>query len=191
MSDFSQLANGDGATKRSSADMDVLLTEWRTNLKRASHRLLGKAISRRADTSDLVQESLVQVWRNMDSFYGEVPEQRESLTRKIAKGQAIKLQRKHFAKKRTVARTQFAEMETLYRSDELTADVEKNEETLRLMEALKKISDQHQQVLCLSFFEEMSLKEISEKLGKTYKMTRTLYTASLKALKSQLQEKVE
>ncbi|MEC7497389.1 MAG: hypothetical protein VYE67_03690 [Planctomycetota bacterium] len=51
----------------------ALLHAWRARMRRWCARELGGAYASRMDTSDVVQESLLQVWQDWDRFGGTHP----------------------------------------------------------------------------------------------------------------------
>ena len=176
------------AVHPSDVDLNSALTLWRVNLRKAGQHLLNRSISRRADTSDIVQEGMIQVWQNMEMLNSIAPQQRKRWLEKVAQGHAAKLARRHLAIKRSAARTQTMAHETVDVTNDPFLNAKKNEEMVQLMKALATLEFAQQQVLFLTFFEGMHKREIAEKLGITYKSMRGIYEKALLALKLKLKE---
>ena len=64
----------------------ALLHAWRSRMRRWCARELGGAYASRMDTSDVVQESLLQVWQDWDRFRGNSSGEVKSWMFRIAKG---------------------------------------------------------------------------------------------------------
>jgi RNA polymerase sigma-70 factor (ECF subfamily) len=65
---------------------------------------------------------------------------------------------------------------------------EQHEETLRLAEALAKLSDAQREVLVLQHWEGWSLAQIGEKMGRTPAAVAGLIKRGMKRLREQLRE---
>lgn len=64
--------------------------------------------------------------------------------------------------------------------------VETTQKSLELQESLAKLPDQERQALILRYFEEFSVSEIADILGRTYKGTESLLSRARKRLENEL-----
>ncbi len=170
-----------------SISLEKELSEWREQLKRASHQLVNRSVRSREDTSDIVQESMIQVWQNLEQLgNGSAIKKKAGIIKRIARGHAAKANRKHHAKKRAVRNTERSLNEPASRSTGPAKLAENNEQILMVMKALQKIDTNCQQVLFLTYFQNMSIAEISRELNESYKVIRTRYYNSIESLKQAL-----
>ena len=79
-----------------------LLHAWRSRMRRWCARELGTAYASRMDTSDVVQESMLQVWQDWSRFRGSSVGEVKSWLFRIARGHLHKARRHHRAAKRNV-----------------------------------------------------------------------------------------
>ena len=79
------------------AELEELLARWRNRLRHTSRNLLGGRIAARADTSDVAQEGILQVWQDLGKFRGSTDNEIKAWISRIGAGHAAKIRRHHLA----------------------------------------------------------------------------------------------
>ena len=91
----------DEARAGSRQALNELLFTWRVRFKAAaSHQL--KSVQARLDTSDVVQESLIQAWQGVEDFTPKSEGEFRSWIGKVARGRLANARRFHRAERRDV-----------------------------------------------------------------------------------------
>ncbi len=143
--------------------------------------------SPRFDTSDVVQESMIQVVKELDkSPHRE--EVSQSWLQKIAFGNFIKHLRFHSAACRATGREEGkARFATglNYGTDPSDA-LSKSEMIQKAVGSLSNLSDQQRQIVCLRFFEEATYDEIAAKLQISVNSVRSGLNAALEFIQAQM-----
>jgi RNA polymerase sigma-70 factor, ECF subfamily len=139
---------------------------------------LGEKPRGKLDASDLVQDTLLDAYRKRDQFRGHTEGEMAKFLRRML---AFNLQDAHRAKrraKRDVNREQSLEAELDRSSANLGAlliadhtsppqKAERHERAVDLADALAKLPQAQREALVLRHYENRSLAEISERLGRT------------------------
>jgi RNA polymerase sigma-70 factor (ECF subfamily) len=151
--------------------------------------------------SDVVQQTMLEAWKDWDKFRGDDENQRRAWLRQILAHQLAHLAR-HFAgtQKRDVVRERSIE-DTLCRSDQRlgallpgrdpspsAAAVEK-EERLQLAEVLEQLPADYRQVILLRNVEELPHEEVALRLDRSPGAVRMLWVRALAALHEALQSR--
>ena len=114
----------------------------------------------RESVQDVMQEALIQIWKDLPSYrsHGSF----KAWTLKILLNKA----RKHYRRKRVNSVPLEAATELSGDSDGLEEMVERLEQIHELREAFDFLSDDHREVLILRYYNELTVPEIARTLGR-------------------------
>ncbi|MDB4766742.1 hypothetical protein OAG71_03540 [bacterium] len=141
---------------------DVFFTKIRSKLRTILAQRRGSEIKTRFDESDVVQESVLQIWKQIDSGSLRESKVNTGLLRTIAIGHYCKLIRFHLSAKRNVnAEKSFAEG-THPRSSDPVIDAGQIEQLMKGVETLDPI-DQH--IVLGRFIDDRTVVALSKELG--------------------------
>lgn len=134
---------------------ELLLERHQTVLTRTAYLLTRS----RESAQDVVQEALIQVWRDLPSYrpYGSFKSWMLSILANRARGH---YRRKHVT---IVALESAAHVPDDAEAPEDT--VERKEEAHRLRQALELLTSEHREALVLRYYNELSVPEIARALG--------------------------
>lgn len=161
-----------------------LLEAWRSRMRRWCSHELGREYSSRVDTSDVVQESMVQLWQDWDRFRGQTVGEIRSWMYQVAKGHLHKARRFHRAAKRNV-QTESSNAVDPSECQTATPDREavRAEERLRLSIAVEQLPPHLKQVVQLRIFGQMSFREVGEVIDVDKGEARNLFLQALRRLR--------
>jgi RNA polymerase sigma-70 factor, ECF subfamily len=159
------------------------------------NRLQGKF-----SQSDVVQQTLIEAWRNWDRFTADDDPERQRMgwLRRILANQLASLERRFVgAQKRDVNREVSIDQslaQTSWRLEGMLADnisspsaqFAKRENALRLAHVLDRLPDDYREVIALRHLEELSHGEIAERLGRSEGAVRMLWVRALAQLKREI-----
>ena len=134
---------------------ELLLERHRSALARTAYF----ATRDRESVQDVMQETLIQVWKDLPSYrpYGSF----KAWTLKILLNKA----RKHYRKKRVKTVPLEAATEVSGEADGPEDAVERGEQAHRLRQALDRLTADHREVLILRYYNELTVPEIARALG--------------------------
>ena len=134
---------------------EQLLERHRTVLARTAYL----TIRDRESVQDVMQEALVQVWRDLSSYrpYGSF----RGWMLKILLNKA----RKHYRKKQVQTVPMEAATEVLGNAEVPEEAVEGEEQTRRLRQALDHLTRDHREALILRYYNDLTVPEIAKVLG--------------------------
>lgn len=169
-----------------SLDPDFL-TLWRNRMREAVRKLKGSKPSSRFDTSDIVQEGMMQMVQQFDSFRGNTEAEFDAWIKKIAKGHTLNVSRFHRAKKRDVTSEVTDQAGVLGSSDQSPPEEASRREMLeRLAQAIQKLDDREQTVVMYHMFEELSFAKIGESVGASAATAKRVYDRAIEKLSREL-----
>ncbi len=155
---------------------------WRAWLRITCRDLTG-GNSVRADTSDVVQEGMMQAWQDLQRLNFANEAQYAAWLKQVGKGQAANLRRHHNAKKRDVNRDTILDNCTIHddslRPDEIASKVEN---WGLIIESLQRLSEDKQRLIYQHRFMDRPLKEIARESELSYSAIRKLYADAIKEL---------
>jgi len=162
---------------------EELFGRWRPLLRLQVRRLLGPELSARVDSSDVVQESLLQATQDLPQFRGTTQGEWVAWLRCLVTGHAAKAQRYHQAERRAVGR------EVAGPPNELAATVPSpvqqlidSEQAARLAAAIEELPETLRHVLIRRFLDRQPLAEIATQLGQSPRAVRSLLSQALRRL---------
>ena len=134
---------------------ELLLEGHKTALARTAYF----ATRDRESVQDVMQETLIQIWKDLPSFrpYGSF----KAWTLKILLNKA----RKHYRKKRVQTVPLETAIEVSGNADGPEETVDRGERTHHLRQALDLLSADHREVLILRYYNELTVPEIARALG--------------------------
>ena len=151
---------------------------------RLGHRLRGHV-----ESGDVMQQTLLNAFRNIDQFRGQRQGSMMAWLGGIARNE-IRIYARHLERKQRDVRQNVP----LDDVDQLVANQIRSEvsrihlldQTRVLEEALAQLSDTHREVIVLRRFEELSFAEVGQRLDKTADAARMLYARAMTALTLQM-----
>ena len=134
---------------------ELLLERHRTALARTAYLVTRD----REAIQDIMQEALIQIWRDLRSYrpYGSF----KAWMLKITLNKA----RKHYRKKRVPTVPLEAAIEVSGNAEWPEETVEREEQTHRLRQALDLLTTDHREVLILRYYNELTVPVIAKVLG--------------------------
>ena len=134
---------------------ELLLERHRTALARTAYL----ATRDRESVQDVMQEALIQIWKDLPSYrpYGSF----RAWTLKILLNKA----RKHYRKKRVKTVPLEAATEVSGDADGPEDTIEREERMHHLRQALDLLTADHREVLILRYYNELTVPEIARALG--------------------------
>ena len=155
---------------------ELLLERHRTTLARTAYL----ATRDRESVQDVIQEALIQIWRDLPSYrpYGSF----KAWMLKILLNKA----RKHYRKKQVDTVTLEAATEIQGEIDGPEETVERGEQARDLRQALYLLTTDHQEVLVLRFYNELTIPEIAMTLGCPEGTVKSRLSRALKRLEEAL-----
>lgn len=178
LADFAQARDGDEQA------MNRLLETWRHRLRVAARNQLRQVRSR-VDTSDAVQDGLIQAWQSIPTFHSQSEGQFRSWIRKIAKGRLANTRRFHNAERRSV-RTDIGPkfLPTCVSREQQATDDDSTISNLRL--AIQKLEPKLQLIVQRRYFDNLTFREIAEEVGCSAGGARTMCERAVQQLRRTL-----
>jgi RNA polymerase sigma-70 factor (ECF subfamily) len=148
------------------------------------------------DTSDLVQQTLLEACRDLPKFLGSTEAELRAWLRQIlAHVLAHEVRRFHGAGKRDVALEVSLDQDLTRSSMRLNAILAdaasspsqravQNEEELRLAEVLARLPQEHREVIILRNLEGLSHEEVARRMGRNVGAVRMLWMRALASLRA-------
>ncbi len=134
---------------------ELLLERHRTALARTAYL----ATRDRELVQDVMQEALIQIWKDLPSYrpFGSF----RAWMLKITLNKA----RKHYRKKRVQTVPLDAAVEVSGNAEDPGVTVERGEQTRRMRQAMDLLTSDHREVLILRYYNELTVPEIAKALG--------------------------
>lgn len=178
--DIGQIRSGDRQA------LDELIQRWRPILRLYAHGLLGREFSARADSSDVVQDTVIQASRRVNQFQGETEAQWGAWLRRILHNEAARYRRQHLESKRTVVRESGqAENEAEVDAQPLDRTIE-IENVVLVAAAIEELPQPMREVVIRRTFRHHSFNEIAESMCRTPGVVRVMWARALRKLRDAL-----
>lgn len=141
------------------------LTLWRERMRAVVKKLKQSKLSSRMDTSDLVQEGMLQMFKQLESFRGTTEQEFEAWIQHVAAGSAANANRFHHAGKRDI-KSEVASLNDPV-SDEITPNeaAEQKELLERIASRIEQLEPRERTVLLQYTFENRTFEQIAESVG--------------------------
>jgi RNA polymerase sigma-70 factor (ECF subfamily) len=177
-----------------------LFERYRPYLEVLARAQLGQHLRTKCDTSDLVQQTLLEAHRDFAGFQGQQEGELLAWLRRILAHNLFNQARHFAARQRDAAREVSLEQvqagvdrSSLALGRCLAADgptpsqaAVQRESAARLAEALARLPEDYQTVLLLRVFEELPAEEVAARMGRTAGAVRMLQMRALTALREQM-----
>lgn len=179
--------------------VERLLGLHRDQLVRAVRQRLDRAIARRVDASDVVQEVLLEASRRLPEYLKNPTMPFPSWLRCLARDRVIDMHRKHRAAgRRSVDREEHPASAPDASSPDLLAGLRdprvtpaaaalRNEFQSRFFNALEELDDDDKNVLLMRHFEQMNNSEVADALGLSQPAAGMRYLRALRRLRAVLE----
>jgi RNA polymerase sigma-70 factor (ECF subfamily) len=182
--------------------LQALLERYREFVKLVVRCHSPGQLRARMDSSDLVQETLLQAAQHMGQFQGHAEEEWRAWLGRIAEREGIHQARRHLdAAKRARAREQplpnpaASGASGLSRLDQWLAGSQtspslaavRQERAVLLSEALARLPEDSREVLVLRHLEGLGFAEVGERMGRSAGAVRVLWVRALKRLREEIE----
>jgi RNA polymerase sigma factor (sigma-70 family) len=164
-------------------DLNLTLLTFRELLGQSLHRTRGRVANPRFDTSDVVQESLIQVWSKVLGDAGSVDSISDAWLRKISQGHLSKQRRYHNAAKRSVAREDREYAGDPEAQQSSLTQSELNEWVDNLKKYLGRLDGVQRLIVVRRVFQQLPFQQIADELQTTRYFVRANYKNAIKQLK--------
>jgi RNA polymerase sigma factor (sigma-70 family) len=185
--------------------LDHVLALLRPHLEQLARRYADPARGR-ASASDLVQEAWLRAWQKLEQFQGGADDAETLALFRAWVGQIVRrvglnAQRHQQTQRRRPAQgivrlgtpgtgdstNEACNPEPPDREPTPSTNVRTDEQTRLIQTALEKIPDENgRAILRLRFFDDLSLRQIAERLGLSYDQVRARYQVALQRLEREL-----
>ncbi|MFK7766456.1 MAG: RNA polymerase sigma factor [Mariniblastus sp.] len=150
----------------------------------------------RFDTSDVIQETELQLWRNgLLSFEPEQPADKQAepsidqpLLVTIAKRRLFKFLQRHKAKRRDAGLEKASAENVVSNYQSPSEELEQREESELLLQAVNQLDEIEREILFYRFFCELTFAEIQDATKLTKQTLRTKYNRAIANLKTILEQ---
>jgi RNA polymerase sigma-70 factor, ECF subfamily len=182
--------------------LQALLERYREFVKLVVRCHSPGQLRARMDSSDLVQETLLQAAQHMGQFQGHAEEEWRAWLGRIAEREVIHQARRHLdAAKRARSREQplpnlaASGASGLSRLDQWLACSQtspslaavRQERAVLLSEALARLPEDSREVLVLRHLEGLGFAEVGERMGRSAGAVRVLWVRALKRLREEIE----
>ena len=180
------------------AAVNELLERHRDSLRRMVQARLDRAVARRVDASDVVQDVLLEAHGRLNDFIQNGSMPFHLWLRHLAKDRMIDVHRRHHAHRRSVDREQHAtpsadvssafDLFAQISAQELTpaaASIRKEIEA-RFLGALEQLDETDREILLMRHCEQLGNSEIAELLGLSQPAAGMRYLRALRRLRAVL-----
>lgn len=179
------------------AAVNQLLDRHRDSLRRMVQARMDRALARRVDVSDVVQEALIEASQRLGEYVRDPKMPFHLWLRHIARDQLIDTHRRHrVAQRRSLDREQSlvasdlsaesaVDLAQQLADGELTpaAATLQREFQQRFLEALEQLEDEDREVIVMRHLEQLSNSQVAELLGVTQPAAGMRHLRALRRLK--------
>lgn len=182
-----------GAHQGNRDAVDHLMERHRQSLERMVRGRLNRAVARRVDASDVVQEALLTASRRLSEYVHNPSMPFHAWLRQITRDRLTDAYRRQLAEKRSVACEQSVDGEgtghvppaMLVRDEELTpaTAMMRREFAERFHAAVESLNDVDREIIFMRHAEQLSNSEAAELLGLSQPAAAMRYLRALRQLK--------
>jgi RNA polymerase sigma-70 factor (ECF subfamily) len=169
--------------------LNALLGKLRPYLRLLVRSQLGPDLGRQPDASDLVQESLLRIYRGFSQFAGQNVPELLGWVGQIANHVVVSWERHQGAGKRNhrreVCGTRF--LAGAFSGDSTPEQrLMRDEEAARLAEAMERLPEAYREVIQARVFDQLSFANVSERTGKSVGALRVLCLRAIQRLRKEM-----
>lgn len=190
----------DRAKKGDEVAKGELLNRFRPYLNVIAQRLLDERLQGRLDFGDVVQTTFLEASRDFGSFRGETVESLLAWLRNILRNNVSTIHQQHLAAQKRSARKELnlrvkseSGDSSLGMADIVPSDssspsqrMMRDEAAVVLANCLEQLPDTQRDAIRMRYLEGMSLKEISDRTGKSEMAVAGLLKRGLRTLRDQM-----
>lgn len=178
--------------------LDRLLHLYRNYLQLLAHAQLDNQLRAKLDPSDLVQETLVEAYRDFAGFQGSTERELMAWLRRVLARNLADQAKHHRSQKRDLRRQQSLEAAL----DRSSVDVEralaaeistpsqhaaKREQAVVLADAMARLPADYREVIIFRQFRRAKFPEIADRMGRSSSAVRMLWARALERLREELE----
>ncbi len=164
--------------------LDEVFARYGCRLHALIRLRLGPDLRRRLESRDVVQATLLKAFQGIDRFHGSGSRSLMAWLGTIAQTEICD-QAKHYGRQKRDNRRETTLATKLPIAGDVRSEVSRlalAEESRRLEQAIETLSEPHREVILLRSFEELSFREVGDRMGKGPDACRMLYARALTAL---------
>lgn len=182
------------------AALEMLLVVARKYLLRLARTQIGQRLQGKADSSDLVQEALLEVHRHFGQFRGTTEAELGAWLRSILAGLVANHVRRFLGTKQRDARLERAIALDINNSSSVfnrqlaaaigtpSDEAVKHESSLQLAGALESLPEHYRQVIVLRHIDGLPFLQVARRMGRSLDSVEKLWVRALRALREALAE---
>jgi RNA polymerase sigma-70 factor (ECF subfamily) len=181
------------------AEHGPLLERYREYLRLLARVQMGGKLAGQLDASDVVQQTLLEAYKEWTQYRGSSEAELTAWLRRILANNLADAVRALGRAKRDIARQRSLEAELQQSSSRLEAMLvaeqsspsqraERNEQIVRLADALARLPDAQREALVLQHWHGWTLAQIGEHMAKSVTAVAGLLKRGLKGLREQMRE---
>ncbi len=173
------------ARRGSREALDALFERYGERLHALIRLRLGANLRRHLESRDILQATLLKAFRGIERFEGSGSRSMMAWLGTIAHAEICDQADFHKRHKRDAARDTTLDEKVDPLAVQVRTEVSRlqlQEESERLERAIETLSEAHREVILLRHFEELSFREIGERLGKSPDASRMLLARAMAAL---------
>jgi RNA polymerase sigma-70 factor, ECF subfamily len=188
-----------GAQEGDAGDREELFALCRDYLGLMARAQIESCIRAKVDASDLVQQTLLEAYRDFDRFSGESSREWIAWLKRILTHNATDYVRRYrLSKKRQVGREipirspgdtgvlGFGAPEPQGNGETPSEVLMRADDELRVAGAMMRLSEDHREVVMLRNFQRLSFNEVAERMDRTRPAVQMLWMRALKCLEKEL-----
>jgi len=183
-------------------DLGRLLDLYRNYLHLLARTQIDLHLKRRLDPSDLVQETMLEAYRDFGQFRGGTEAELMAWLRRILVHNLARVSEKHHTKKRDARRdvplhrrladleysSQQVDAALVSQATSAAARAQRREQAAVLADTLARLKPEHRDVIVLRNLEGLSFEEVARRLGRSAGAVRMLWLRALDRLKQLLEQ---
>ena len=163
--------------------LNELLQRWRPFIRKHAKRMFTSDLQRRADSSDVVQETLLRIHNRVPQFAGVSRAQWACWVKRVLSNEAKRLRRHHLAKRRSMANESYRQGNIEVEQRTPSVDwLERSERSFELLAALDRLPEPYKTVVKQRVFSKLPFAEIGEQINRDAAATRVLWCRGIKKL---------
>lgn len=160
------------------------LALWREKLRALIRQFKEKKLATRLDTSDLVQDALLQVVQQVGAFRGTTPAEFDAWLKSIARGHAMNASRFHHAKKRDIA-AESPSVSPVSNEQERPDEILARQESYRqMLTAIDQLEQRERYVVLQHIFEKKTYVDIASELECSPSFVSYIFQQALSHIRS-------
>ncbi|RMF40911.1 MAG: sigma-70 family RNA polymerase sigma factor [Planctomycetota bacterium] len=187
--------HGGSDQERSLADTSTEFEAFRSYLHVLAETQLHAKLKSKVDASDIVQQTLLQAYRSRDQFRGQSSAEKAGWLRRILGNVVYALARDFSRQRRDVSREQSIqaiEASSIMLGNLLSAEnsspsaaLHREERAAALAQAMLELTEEQRRAIILKYWENASLADIAQELGKSTEAVAGLIFRGMKRLRQQ------